>query len=231
MFRNCMFRSRLWSRNAMCSGQGQNLSQGLGQVGLERQGLTGCQGPNVGGVTPQNERMQEIFRMTQGLDPMAILKAALNGHPRTVTLINAYSEGVNLLSSDVGVNPDLQSSNGFELIRQLTMEYSLRTQFQLACQWDKPQHCCDGHYPEDRLWECMLWKLLGTLASSIDATGLQVAEADLVAVLRSLPESIRTFCLHHTSGKRTKVLELQRWDGNSNKGLLQNSNPRNSCTS
>ena len=35
------------------SGQGRNLSQGLGQVGLERQGLTGCQGPNVGGVTPQ----------------------------------------------------------------------------------------------------------------------------------------------------------------------------------
>ena len=43
---------------------------------------------------------------------MAILKAAFNGHPRTVTLINAYSEGGHLLSSDVGVNPDLQSSNG-----------------------------------------------------------------------------------------------------------------------
>ena len=53
---------------------------------------------------------------------MAILKSALNAHPRTVTLINAYSEGVNLLSSEVGVNPDVQTSNGFELIRQLTME-------------------------------------------------------------------------------------------------------------
>ena len=37
-------------------------------------GLTGCQGPNVGGVTPQNERMQEILRMTQGLDPMQVLR-------------------------------------------------------------------------------------------------------------------------------------------------------------
>ena len=55
---------------------------------------------------------------------MAILKATFNGHPQTVTLINAYSEGVNLLSSEVGINPDLQSSNGFELIR---MEYNLRT--------------------------------------------------------------------------------------------------------
>ena len=58
---------------------------------------------------------------------MVILKSAFNAHPRTVTLINAYSEGVNLLSSEVGMNPDLQSSNGFELTRQLTMEYSLRT--------------------------------------------------------------------------------------------------------
>ena len=56
------------------SGQGQNLSQGLGQVELERQGLTGCQGPNVGGATPQNKRMQEILRMTQGLDPLQVLR-------------------------------------------------------------------------------------------------------------------------------------------------------------
>ena len=56
------------------SGQGQNLSQDLGQVGLERQGLLGCQGPNAGGVTPQNERMQEILRITQGLDPIQVLR-------------------------------------------------------------------------------------------------------------------------------------------------------------
>ena len=37
-------------------------------------------------------------------------------------------------------------------------------------------------------------KLLGTLAGLIAATGLQVAKADLVAVLlKSLPESVRTF--------------------------------------
>ena len=58
----------------MCFRSRTELDQGLGQVGLERQGLTGCQGPNVGGVTPQNERMQEILRMTQGLDPMQVLR-------------------------------------------------------------------------------------------------------------------------------------------------------------
>ena len=54
--------------------QGQNLSQGLGHGGLERQGLTGCQGPNVGGVTPQNERMQEILKLSNGLDSMQVLR-------------------------------------------------------------------------------------------------------------------------------------------------------------
>ena len=45
-------------------------------------------------------------------------------------------------------------------------------------------------------------KLLGTLSSRIDATGLHVVEADLVAVLlRSLPAEVRTFCLHHTGGE------------------------------
>ena len=64
----------------------------------------------------------------------------------------------------MGVNPDLQSSNGFELIRQLTMEYSLRTRsealsfrtalahksFSLHASETSPKHCCDGHHPEDR---------------------------------------------------------------------------------
>ena len=50
------------------------MSQGLGQGGLERQGLTGCQGPHVGGMTPQNERMQEILRLMGGLDPMQMLR-------------------------------------------------------------------------------------------------------------------------------------------------------------
>ena len=340
------------------SGQGQNLSQGLGQVGLERQGLTGCQGPNVGGVTPQNERMQEILRMTQGLDPMqvlrlkqalgeqvnqvrgvpelfgqrgdgmfpygidpmhvpgssgeysldvfsksekwlgsppvpdtgkwssreleilgwqtyasdltawamqaslefgaeieqacrwpsplgwnglnnaqrarsrrlmAILKSAFNAHPRTVTLINAYSEGVNLLSSEVGMNPDLQSSNGFELIRELTMEYSLRTRsealsfrtalahksFSLHASETSPSTVVTDTIRKIDYENARYGKLLGTLASSIDATGLQVAEADLVAVLlRSLPESVRTFCLHHTSGETYQSFRAAalRWE-------------------
>ena len=121
---------------------------------------------------------------------MAILKAAFNGHPRTVTLINAYSEGVNLLlSSEVGINPDLQSSNGFELIRQLTMEYSLRTRsealsfrtalahksFSLHASETSPSTVVTDTIRKIDYENARYGKLLGSLASSIDATGLQVA--------------------------------------------------------
>ena len=42
---------------------------------------------------------------------------------------------------------------------------------------------------------------LSTLPSSIDVTGLSLAEPDLVAILlRSLSEAVRTFLLHHAGG-------------------------------
>ena len=45
------------------------MSQGLGPVGLERQGLTGCQGPNVGGVTPAGNLADDTR-----FDPMQVLR-------------------------------------------------------------------------------------------------------------------------------------------------------------
>eukprot|EP00435_Cladocopium_sp_Y103_P028761 s4770_g7.t1 len=58
---------------------------------------------------------------------LAILRNAFGSHPKTLTLINAFSEGINLSNADVAVNPELQASNGFELVRQLTLEYNIRT--------------------------------------------------------------------------------------------------------
>ena len=57
----------------------------------------------------------------------AIIKSTFANHARTATLINAFSEGISLASSSVDMNPSVQTSNGFELIRQLTLEYSIRT--------------------------------------------------------------------------------------------------------
>ena len=90
------------------------------------------------------------------------------------------------------MNPDLQSSNGFELIRQLTMEYSLRTRsealsfrtalahksFSLHASETSPSTVVTDTIRKIDYENARYGKLLGTLASSIDATGLQVAEAD-----------------------------------------------------
>ena len=147
---------------------------------------------------------------------LAILRSAFGNHPRTLTLINALSEGINLCSADVGVNAELQASNGLELVRQLTLEYSIRTRseaFSFRTALAGKSFALHGNETSastivtDTIrkidFEMARYsKLLGTLSSRIDATGLHVAEADLVAVLpRSLPEAVRTFCLHHTGGE------------------------------
>ena len=65
-------------------------------------------------------------------------------------------------------------------------------------------------------------KLLSTLTSLVNATGLQVAEADLVSVfLRAIPEVGRTSCLHHLPAERSRVSGLQLCYGNNNKRLVQ----------
>ena len=58
---------------------------------------------------------------------MRLLKSTFSGHPRTSTLISAFSEGIVLSSSGMKSNVGLQASNGFELMRQLTLEYSVKT--------------------------------------------------------------------------------------------------------
>ena len=160
---------------------------------------------------------------------LAILRSAFGNHPRTLTLINAFSEGINLCNADVGVKAELQASNGFELVRQLTLEYSIRTRsealsfrtalagksFALHGNETSASTIVTDTIRKIDFEMARYSKLLGTLSSRIDATGLHVAEADLVAVLlRSLPEAVRTFCLHHTGGESYQAFRATalRWE-------------------
>ena len=58
---------------------------------------------------------------------LAILKAAFSEHPRCSGLISAFCEGVLLTGEPGGLGSVVQQSNGFELLRQLTLEFSVRT--------------------------------------------------------------------------------------------------------
>ena len=146
---------------------------------------------------------------------MAILKSSFGGHARTSTLINAFSEGINLASTRVETNAELQASNGFELLRQLTLEFSIRSRsealsfrtnlagksFSLGAGETSPATVVTDTIRKIDFEAARYQKLIATLPSSIDVTGLSLAEPDLVAILlRSLPENVRTFLLHHAGG-------------------------------
>ena len=64
-------------------GQG-NAQQGPGPI---RSGQAGgmCMGQDVGGVTPQNQRLQEVLRLMGGLEPMHVAgKANIDRPTNTV---------------------------------------------------------------------------------------------------------------------------------------------------
>ena len=148
---------------------------------------------------------------------MSILKAAFHDNPRCVALVNAFSEGVALHgvgSSDrvtVAVN---QQANGFELLRQLTLEFSLRSRsealslrtqiagrsFVLAATQTSPSSLVSDTIRKIDYESARFSRLLGTLPMQVDTTGLKLADSDmLVVLLKSLPEVVKNYVLHHSS--------------------------------
>ena len=148
---------------------------------------------------------------------MSILKAAFHDNPRCVALVNAFSEGFALHgvgSSDrmtVAVN---QQANGFELLRQLTLEFSLRSRsealslrtqiagksFVLAATQTSPSSLVSDTTRKIEYESARFSRLLGTLPMQVDTTGLKLADSDmLVVLLKSLPEAVKNYVLHHSS--------------------------------
>ena len=149
---------------------------------------------------------------------LSILRAAFLGHARTAMLINAFTEGVSL-EGRLTLDPMTvrnQTANGYELLRQLTQEYSLQTRAEaLALRTAlatktfslKVGERSSSTQVADIIrridYEAAKYmRLLSTLPSSIDSTGLGIPEADLLLILlRNLPDTVRSYCLHHASGE------------------------------
>ena len=159
----------------------------------------------------------------------AIIKSTFANHARTATLINAFSEGISLASSSVDMNPGVQTSNGFELIRQLTLEYSIRTRnealtfrtalanktFALSASETSPSSVVTDTIRRIDYEAARYQKLIGTLPSTVNTVGLQMAEPDLVSILlRSLPDSVKGFVVHHSDGESYTSYRnaAQRWE-------------------
>ena len=163
---------------------------------------------------------------------MSILKAAFHDNPRCVALVNAFSEGVALHgvgSSDrvaVAVN---QQANGFELLRQLTLEFSLRSRsealslrtqiagksFVLAATQTSPSSLVSDTIRRIEYEAARFLRLLGTLPMQVDTTGLKLADSDmLVVLLKSLPETVKNYVLHHSGADNYESYRnaAMRWE-------------------
>ena len=172
---------------------------------------------------PQKNRATRLF---------SILKAAFSSHPRTNMIIAAFSEGLNvqggLPSFSLMTEGELKS-NGYELLRQLTQEFSLRSRAEalslrtsLAAKSFtlSPSETTISTVVSDTIrkldFECNRYlRLISTLPSSVDATGLSLPESDMLMILlRSLPNAVRDFCLHHSTGETFQDYKrsAKRWE-------------------
>ena len=176
---------------------------------------------------------------------MSILKAAFHDNPRCVALVQAFSEGVSLhaVGSDdrmsIAVN---QQSNGYELLRQLTLEFSIRSRsealslrtqiagrsFVLAASQTSPSSLVSDTIRRIDYESARFSRLLGTLPMQVDTTGLKLADSDmLVVLLKSLPEAVKNYVLHHSSADTYMNLTgTLRCGGKSNIDCLVILNPQ-----
>ena len=163
---------------------------------------------------------------------MSILKAAFHDNPRCVALVNAFSEGVSLHgvgSVDRMIVAVNQQANGFELLRQLTLEFSLRSRsealslrtqiagksFVLAATQTSPSSLVSDIIRKIDYEAARFSRLLGTLPMQVDTTGLKLADSDmLVVLLKSLPETVKNYVLHHSSADNYEAYRnaAMRWE-------------------
>ena len=169
-----------------------------------------------------------VVMRTRSMRLLAILRSTFMNHPRSAMLISAFMEGVNLHAM-TGEDPDSQSANGYELLRQMTCEFSLRTRnealvfrtslanknFTLSAQETSPTSLVTDVVRKIDLEAARYRRLLSTLPADVNAVGLQLSEPDLLMMLvRSLPESARSYVLHHATGESYGAYRLAacRWE-------------------
>ena len=155
-------------------------------------------------------------QQTRGVRLFSVLKAAFNGHGRISLLIQGFSEGLDIVAvaqqGDLFGNATTYMGNGFELLRQLCREFSLRNKSEAvslrASLMQKSFHAnaAYGAPVADTVRQIEVavaryLRLISTLVDC-DVTGLGVSDSDqLTLLIRSLPEAAKQYTLHHSTGE------------------------------
>ena len=153
-----------------------------------------------------------------------ILKAAFNDHPRASLMIQAFSEGLPLDNSVVDTVRFMGNVTcGFELLRQLSQQFSLRSRAEALSMRSellgrifalKHSEMTSATVVGDVIRKidievARFSKLLATLPSHMDRQGLSVGGGDmLVILLRSLPDEAKKYVLHHSTGDTYHVARM-----------------------
>ena len=145
----------------------------------------------------------------------ALLNAAFAEHGRISLMIQGFQEGLDVIPEfgDSRAPEPYGNRNGFELLRQLTKEFSLRNRAealslktQLLARVFVPDPSSGSSQVSDVIRQIDLacarfMRMVGTLGAGM-ASGLQITDSDQLSLLvRSLPNDARSYALMHSSGE------------------------------
>ena len=140
----------------------------------------------------------------------AILKATFGTHGRIAIMIQSFQEGIDIVPGvtlgDPYSSSNLYLGNGFELLRQLSQEFSLRSRTEgLSLRVQLLNKVFQGQDSSDLIRQIELacakcTRMISTLLG--DSVGLAIGDSDMLTMLvRSLPNDVRNYCLMHSSGE------------------------------
>ena len=154
-------------------------------------------------------------QQARGVRLFSVLKAALADHGRITLMIQSFGEGLDIVAvamqEDVFGNSLSYMGNGFELLRQLAKEFSLRSRVEAMSlramlmartfkAQDSPAPVADT-VRQIEVAVARFLRLLSTLDPR-DAAGFALTDSDqLTLLMRSLPESAKAYTLHHSQGE------------------------------
>ena len=151
---------------------------------------------------------------TRAVRLCSMLKTAFASHSEIAFLILGFQEGLDfqqgVTTGDVFANATTYMSNGYELLRQLTREFSLRSRTEalsLRVQlMSRTFQVASGSEAQinDLIRQidfsvARFMKLASTLGG--DVTGLKIDDSDMLSMLvRSLPTHVKDYVLLHATG-------------------------------
>ncbi|CAE7748672.1 ZCCHC13 [Symbiodinium sp. CCMP2592] len=154
-------------------------------------------------------------QQARGVRLFSVLKAAFADHGRITLMIQSFGEGLDIVAvamqGDVFGNSLSYMGNGFELLRQLAKEFSLRSRAEAmslrAMLMARTFRAQDSSAPvadtvrQIEVAVARFVRLLSTLDPR-DAAGFPLTDSDqLTLLMRSLPESAKAYTLHHSQGE------------------------------